>query len=89
MTQDSRPNICSTRIRSISKCLKVFSHFVLADDEDEQTDSKSGETECRTQTERTGALLPAAFCLPDQRLVLDTQINPQSPLGDQLLTPAT
>lgn len=43
--------------------------------EDEQEDSRAGETERRAQTDRAAAVLSVTVCLSDQRLAVDAQMT--------------
>ncbi len=48
--------------------------------EDEQEDSRAGETERRAQTDGAGAVLSVTVCLSDQQLAVDAQMTPHNPL---------
>ncbi len=43
--------------------------------EDEQEDSRAGETERRAQTDGAGAVLSVTVCLSDQQLAVDAQMT--------------
>lgn len=49
--------------------------FIGSGGEDEQEDSRSGETERRAQTDRAGALFSINVCLSDQWLAVDAQMT--------------
>lgn len=48
--------------------------------EDEQEDSRAGETEHRAQTDGAGAVLSVTVCLSDQQLAVDAQMTPHNAL---------